>query len=64
MPYPDATYPHDKRLIAAAPDLLRVCKETHTFLCNCTTETFSVGGDRDARYALWDAIEKAKGKPA
>lgn len=64
MPYEDAKYPHDMRLIAAAPHLLRVCKEANAFLWRCTTDEFATGGDRGTRYALQDAIEKAEGKPA
>jgi len=51
----------DANLIAAAPDLLKVCKKALLLLENMTSGEYANGRDKAVRLHLAQAIAKAKG---
>ena len=59
MPFADAKYPHDQRLIAAAPELLSACIESLRLLSTMTSDDFRVGKDCTHRRLLLAVIGKA-----
>ena len=65
MPFPDAKYPHDQRLIEAADDLLFACKCAEADLTGLI-DTFDLEGEPvEATLAdLTAAITKAEGREA
>ena len=58
MPYPDAKYPYDQRLVRAAPELLAAAR-----LANQELIDLGQGSSASpALRALWSAIAKAEGR--